>query len=65
MMRMQTENQTDPILFDCVWILKPPNSYLHLKTHIMMKVESFENMAGVSEMIIRQGLSSHDAQIIF
>lgn len=30
--------------FDCIWLIKPPNSYLHLKTHLLVRVDTFENM---------------------
>lgn len=57
MMKMLT-NETEPVLFDCIWMIRPPNSYLHLKTHLMMRVDAFENMVGVSELVIKQGLTS-------
>jgi hypothetical protein len=44
MMKM-SENSTDATkIFDCIWIVKPPNSYLHLKTHLSLRIDSFENM---------------------
>lgn len=30
--------------FDCIWLIKPPNSYLHLKTHLLVRIDTFENM---------------------
>lgn len=30
--------------FDCIWLIKPPNSYLHLKTHLLVRLDTFENM---------------------
>lgn len=30
--------------FDCIWIVKPPNSYLHLKTHLVVRIDTIENM---------------------
>lgn len=30
--------------FDCVWLIKPPNSYLHVKTHLLARIDTFENM---------------------
>lgn len=62
MMKMLT-NETDPLLFDCVWMIRPPNSYLHLKTHLMMRVDAFEKMAGVSELVIRQGVTSDSPEL--
>ncbi|CAO1345668.1 unnamed protein product [Diamesa serratosioi] len=46
------------IYFDCIWIVRPPQGYLHLKSHLSLKVESFENMAAKSELIIIQGITS-------
>lgn len=62
MMRMLT-NETEPLLFDCFWIIRPPNSYLHLKTHLMMRVDAFEKMAGVSELVIKQGVTSDSKEL--
>lgn len=31
-------------LFDCIWLIKPPNSYLHVKTHLLVRINTFENM---------------------
>lgn len=43
MMRMLSENtSTVTKTYDCVWVIKPPNSYLHLKTHLSLRVDSFE-----------------------
>lgn len=43
MMRMLSENEsTATKTYDCVWVIKPPNSYLHLKTHLSLRVDSFE-----------------------
>ena len=46
------------IFFDCIWIVRPPQGYLHLKSHLSLKVESFEKMAAKSELIIIQGVTS-------
>ncbi|KAG5892626.1 hypothetical protein JTB14_019715 [Gonioctena quinquepunctata] len=46
-------------LFDCVWIIKPPDSLLHRKTHLYVKVATFANFAGTTELIIRQGVTSN------
>ncbi|XP_063931591.1 uncharacterized protein LOC135143609 isoform X3 [Zophobas morio] len=27
--------------FDCIWLIKPPETYLHMKTHLYVKVFSF------------------------
>lgn len=48
-------------LFDCVWIIKPPESYVHLKTHLYLKVVKFEGFSpGKLEITIRQGTTSND-----
>lgn len=31
-------------LYDCFWILKPPDSYFHQKTHLYLKVAQFSNL---------------------
>lgn len=62
MMKMVV-NETEPKLFDCIWLIRPPSSYMHLKTHLMLRVETFEKMAGVSELIIRQGITSDKPEI--
>lgn len=56
-------NETEPLLFDCIWLIRPPNSYLHLKTHLMMRVDAFENMVGVSELVIKQGMTSDKPEV--
>lgn len=30
--------------FDCIWLIKPPSSYLHLNTHLLVRIDTFENM---------------------
>lgn len=30
-------------LFDCVWIIKPPETYLHRKTHLYVKIIAFQD----------------------
>ncbi|KAJ8984814.1 hypothetical protein NQ317_013012 [Molorchus minor] len=44
--------------FDCVWIIKPVENFLHRKTHLYVKVVEFYNFAGTTELVIRQGLTS-------
>jgi hypothetical protein len=52
-------NDTSPeLLYDCIWIIRPPAGYRHMKTHISLKVETFENMAAQSEITIIQGMTS-------
>lgn len=60
MMNMIEENSDENVLrnYDCFWVIKPPNTYLHLKTHLAIRVELFENMSNDSKLIIRQGITS-------
>ncbi|KAK0174857.1 hypothetical protein PV327_010578 [Microctonus hyperodae] len=44
--------------FDCVWLIRPPKNFLHMKTQIYLKVVTFTDMAGNTELIIRQGPTS-------
>uniref|UniRef100_A0A336LJM0 CSON003691 protein n=1 Tax=Culicoides sonorensis TaxID=179676 RepID=A0A336LJM0_CULSO len=62
MMKM-LQNETESKLYDCIWLIRPPNTYMHLKTHLMIKVDAFEKMAGPSELVIRQGLTSDKPEI--
>lgn len=34
--------------YDCIWLIKPPNSYLHLKTHLLVRIDTFEKMGEIS-----------------
>lgn len=52
------DNETDPLIYDCIWIIRPPPGYVHLKTHISLKVETFEKMESPSEITILQGTTS-------
>ncbi|XP_068897152.1 uncharacterized protein Culd, partial [Tenebrio molitor] len=45
--------------FDCIWLIKPPETYLHMKTHLYVKVVKFAGFAGRTELTIRQGLTSN------
>lgn len=40
---MNMTNSSDAA-FDCIWLIKPPNSYLHLKTNLLVRIDTFENM---------------------
>lgn len=62
MMKMLS-NESEPKLFDCVWLIRPPSTYMHIKTHLMLRVDAFENMAGASELIVKQGLTSDKPEI--
>lgn len=66
MMNMVTAdvNETDPeAIFDCIWIVRPSQGYMHMKTHISLKVETFEKMASKSEISIVQGTTSDHPEL--
>ncbi|XP_076648123.1 CUB and LDLa domain isoform X1 [Halictus rubicundus] len=44
--------------YDCVWLIRPPKNFLHAKTHIYLKVVAFADMAGNTELVVRQGPTS-------
>lgn len=46
----------NPIFYDCIWLIKM--RYDPSKTHLSIKVETFEGMASDSEISIHQGLTS-------
>lgn len=35
--------------YDCVWLIRPPKSFLHMKTHMYLKVVTFEDMGEPEE----------------
>ncbi|XP_053676710.1 uncharacterized protein LOC128726892 [Anopheles nili] len=57
MMKMLT-NANESRMYDCVWLIKPPNTYAHLKTHLSLKVDTFEKLGAQSVMTIIQGTTS-------
>lgn len=56
-------NESSSVLYDCIWIVKPPEAYLQIKSHVSIKVENFEKMASESEIKIHQGITSDKAII--
>ncbi|XP_017760351.1 PREDICTED: uncharacterized protein LOC108550935 isoform X1 [Eufriesea mexicana] len=44
--------------YDCVWLIRPPKNFLHMKTHMYLKVVTFEDMAGNTELVVKQGPTS-------
>lgn len=46
MMNM-VSNDTAPRLYDCIWLIRPPIIYSHLKTHISLRVDSFDKLGMV------------------
>ncbi|XP_030371836.1 uncharacterized protein LOC115622124 isoform X2 [Scaptodrosophila lebanonensis] len=57
------ENATDVRLFDCIWIIKPGNNYMMMKTHISLRIDDFYGMAARSDLTIRQGTTSDSPEI--
>ncbi|KAL1498254.1 hypothetical protein ABEB36_009082 [Hypothenemus hampei] len=57
MMKMINEGTK---LYDCIWIVKTPNNFLHRKTHLYVKVVEFADFAGTTELILRKGLTSDE-----
>uniref|UniRef100_A0A182M0J4 CUB domain-containing protein n=1 Tax=Anopheles culicifacies TaxID=139723 RepID=A0A182M0J4_9DIPT len=57
MMKM-LNNANETRIYDCVWLLKPPNTYAHLKTHLSLKVDTFEKLGPHSMLTIIQGTTS-------
>ncbi|XP_037810549.1 uncharacterized protein LOC119602848 isoform X2 [Lucilia sericata] len=57
------ENATDVRFFDCIWIIKPGNNYMMMKTHISLRIEEFHSMASRSDLTIRQGTTSDALEI--
>lgn len=43
MMKMLS-NEIETRIYDCIWLIKPPNSFHHLKTHVSLRIEKFEKM---------------------
>lgn len=41
---MMNMTNSSSLAYDCIWLVKPPNSYLHLKTHLLVRIDTFENM---------------------
>lgn len=44
---MMNMTNSSAMAFDCIWLIKPPNSYLHLKTHLLVRIDTFENMGKI------------------
>lgn len=45
---MMNMTNSSAAAFDCIWLVKPSNSYLHLKTHLLVRIDTFENMGKFS-----------------
>ncbi|EAT33410.1 AAEL014315-PA [Aedes aegypti] len=57
MMKM-VQGVDDGRIFDCIWLVKPPNTYAHLKTHLSLRVDTFEKMGPNSLLTVVQGTTS-------
>ncbi|XP_035908260.1 uncharacterized protein LOC118510486 isoform X1 [Anopheles stephensi] len=57
MMKM-LDSANESRIYDCVWLIKPPNTYAHLKTHLSLKVDTFEKLGPHSMLTIIQGTTS-------
>lgn len=57
MMNMLKENTK---AYDCFWIIRPPDNFLHLKTQIYVKITTFSDFAGPTELTLRQGMTSKE-----
>ncbi|XP_052870346.1 uncharacterized protein LOC128275769 isoform X1 [Anopheles cruzii] len=57
MVRAANESQ----IYDCVWLVKPPNTYSHLKTHLSLRVDTLEKLGPNSMLTIIQGTTSDGA----
>ncbi|XP_031625338.1 uncharacterized protein LOC116342012 [Contarinia nasturtii] len=59
---MMNMTNSSAMAFDCIWLIKPPNSY-HLKTHLLVRIDTFENMGNTSSVIIRDGSTSDSTML--
>ncbi|XP_065079814.1 uncharacterized protein Culd isoform X3 [Ochlerotatus camptorhynchus] len=57
MMKM-VQGQDEARMFDCIWLLKPPNTYAHLKTHLSLRIDTFEKLGPNSLLTVGQGTTS-------
>ncbi|XP_035793857.1 uncharacterized protein LOC118467456 isoform X2 [Anopheles albimanus] len=57
MMKM-VNGANDSRIYDCVWLIKPPNTYAHLKTHLSLRVDTVEKLGPQSILTIIQGTTS-------
>ncbi|XP_055611974.1 uncharacterized protein LOC129758495 isoform X2 [Uranotaenia lowii] len=60
MMKM-VPGENDSRIYDCIWLLKPPNTYAHLKTHLSLKIDTFGQMGANSMLTIIQGVTSDNS----
>ena len=55
--------EDSPIYYDCIWLVKPTQRYEISKTHLSIKVDTFEMMESNSQISINQGLTS-DSEVL-
>ncbi|XP_076056388.1 uncharacterized protein LOC143034340 [Oratosquilla oratoria] len=58
MMNMARDDEA-ATLYDCVWIIQPPQDYA-FKSHLSIRVVQFEAMGADARLEVRQGLTSDD-----
>ncbi|XP_058836488.1 uncharacterized protein LOC131693035 isoform X2 [Topomyia yanbarensis] len=54
-------SDNDSKIFDCIWLVKPPNTYAHLKTHLSLKINTLEKIGPNSMLTMIQGTTSNNA----
>lgn len=53
-----SNESSSEVLFDCIWIIRPPQGYVHMKSHISLRVDTFDKMSGPSTIDIIGGSTS-------
>lgn len=53
-----SNESSSEVLFDCIWIIRPPQGYMHVKSHISIRVDTFEKMSSSSTIDIIGGSTS-------
>lgn len=69
MMNMVAKD-SEPKLYDCIWLIKPPNSYMHLKSHLLLRINTFEKMGIVIyyyyyQLLCIQHTQNHSTYVFF
>lgn len=54
----ESNSSESGVFFDCIWLVRPAQSFSFLKTHISLKVETFEDMGSPSAISIIEGQTS-------
>lgn len=58
---MMNMTNSSAAAFDCIWLVKPPNSYLHLKTHLLVRIDTFENMGNLILLRINEFIPNYNS----